>query len=264
MKWPQCSYLVDPQRKLLCCPVPRAASTTLKAWMLRASGVSAAEVQKKPLSLELVRAICLDRLPAREASAILTDGSHFRFTFVRNPWTRLVSAYLGKFVPLMEPALGALHGIRRDEGVLGLLGSVRSRLGLGRPADVERGATFRQFVRHLERRGTTRVNGHWRAQHRFLADHEFDFIGRFESLQRDLAQVEERAGVKIGWPNRHPTQYSDDEHEPGSAADWERSQLLKLKRYPRAQAFYTPELTDIVGRLYAEDVRRFDYAPPWA
>jgi hypothetical protein len=36
-------------------------------------------------------------LPRKEWRSVLQDYGYFKFAFVRNPWTRLVSAYVDRF-----------------------------------------------------------------------------------------------------------------------------------------------------------------------
>ncbi|WP_158523028.1 sulfotransferase family protein [Oceanococcus atlanticus] len=87
----------------------------------------------------------------------------FAFTFVRNPYTRVLSAYLDK------------------------LGRGQSR------ADQVRG--FSHFIRRLET-GALHKNAHWAPQTDLLLlpRERFDFIGKTESLNQDVNSVLNRLG----------------------------------------------------------------------
>jgi hypothetical protein len=144
----------------------------------------------------------------------------FKFTFVRNPWDRLVSTY---------HYLQA--GGQGDKDA-----AWAARLGLA-------GRSFRDFVR--ERLSQDGINGayHLRPQAQFVTlgpDHpvEMDFVGRFETIERDFATIRDRLGLDATLPSRNR----------GTA---------RPRDY---RAAYDDETREIVGRVYARDVALFGYA----
>jgi hypothetical protein len=145
---------------------------------------------------------------------------YFSFGFVRNPWDRLVS-WWGMIRD--RPAVFAAYPFWRyalprsstfEEFVLGCtdaVPSINSTESAARP----------QLDYFTDAHGAVLV----------------DFIGRFETLQEDLAIVAERCGLP-----------------PGPAAILN---VAVVKRNYRE--FYTPELRDIVAERFAVDIERFRY-----
>lgn len=104
----------------------------------------------------------------------LHDPECFRFTFVRNPYDRAVSAYLDKI------ATGKVS---------------RKKKLLGYPPDSE--VSFRDFLLAIAQQEASRMNRHWRPQSALISPQvKLDFIGRFEQFGRDFANVLERLGVE--------------------------------------------------------------------
>ncbi|MEM7239723.1 MAG: sulfotransferase family 2 domain-containing protein, partial [Pseudomonadota bacterium] len=143
----------------------------------------------------------------------------FTFTFVRNPWDRVVSSYCYLKAGGRNPADAAdaarIVAPHRDFDTF-----VRAYLGSGREPRQK----------------------HFIPQHRFLAATGggpplVDFIGRFERLEGDFATVCERLDIE----NR-----LDRENATGSRpADY--------------RSLYTDQTAEIVGRAYARDAELFDY-----
>jgi hypothetical protein len=108
---------------------------------------------------------------------ILTSPHFFRFTYVRNPFSRILSAYLEKVVA------------RQQE---------RERLlpTLGFPPDSQ--PSFLEFLRaiHFLRDGWRDI--HWATQSRLLQANNIDysFIGRFESFSETFPQVLNRLAIE--------------------------------------------------------------------
>jgi len=97
LPFPESTYLIDESRSLVYLPIPKVACTSLKTWFLQtAPGIEITpdpETWKVNLWLgEAGRRYLLSDL------APLRDDGYFRFAFVRDPWSRLVSAFLNRIV----------------------------------------------------------------------------------------------------------------------------------------------------------------------
>ncbi len=133
--------------------------------------------------------------------------NYFKFAFVRNPWDRMHSWYC--------------HVMRVEEHK--------------RDMKLSDDCSFKEFI--LDHQD---VNYGFLSQLHWIEDYggsiPLDFIGRFESLQKDFDHVAER----IGLPN------SNLPH------------LLKRKNLPYIQA-YDSELRDFVANHFEREIRLFGY-----
>jgi hypothetical protein len=164
------------------------------------------------------------QVPAEQLLEIFNGTGFFKFSFVRNPFTRILSAYLDKI----------LRNQRHKRSVL---------LALGRdPHDLEQFVSFEEFVRSLARLDPYHMDNHWRpqAQQLFMPRVRYDFVGRFERLDNDLAKV---LGRIAG--------------EAPSAVD--RDVSYKTDAAAGISEYYDERIADLVRSVYAEDFRSFGY-----
>jgi hypothetical protein len=134
------------------------------------------------------------------------DSVHI-FTFVRNPWDKVVSA-----LHFLQQA----HNHRKF-----------------------RGYTFQDFVKKLLAVHGPGIDRHFRPQAQtFLCQGDFIpnvFVGRFENLHEDWASVADTLGVERELPC-----VNKSEHEP-------------------YETYYDDECVEIVGKLYAEEIKALGY-----
>jgi hypothetical protein len=108
--------------------------------------------------------------------------SYFKFTIVRNPWDRLVSAF---------------HFLKG--GGFGEADRAWAEAELGRHED------FDGFVRGWLNASNIWKWYHFRPQYHYMLEKhrviELDFIGRFESLESDFAWIAERVGARCTLPS---------------------------------------------------------------
>jgi hypothetical protein len=147
-----------------------------------------------------------------------------KFVFVRNPYARLLSAYLSKVVPAW--------GQKKIRDVI--------KPGAAAMAPV---APFEEFCRALEA-GALRKNVHWRPQTDFLTfpAPTYDFIGRVENLDADFRKV----ALLISKDPKFAVMSEDTGHRTGA------DDLLAK--------YYTTDLFDRVHRLYRNDFETFGYS----
>jgi len=158
-----------------------------------------------------------DHIPAIKMRQLIGNelwASIFTFTFVRNPWDRMVSLY---------------HYLKSS-------GNIRGQM------------KFREFVYLLKeaKEGANiplfRYHGHHYGGVDFVQDEQnniiVDFIGKFENRENDIREIKEKLGCK-------------------SLGDLTiQKACISGKHY---SAFYDEETMVIIGKIYAEDVRLFDY-----
>ncbi len=166
-----------------------------------------------------------------ETLEMLSSQDWFRFCFVRNPYTRLFSAYKSKIGnPMAEP----FYQIAQDE--------IRDAFDYPMPDGQDKPAvTFRDFVYYI-RTGARSGDSHWCVQNlRLMQDLiPYDFVGRFESFGPDFREVLKRLNALA------------NVLEMASEVRGKSASISHT-------AAYDQELADIVYEMYREDFDSFGY-----
>jgi hypothetical protein len=174
-----------------------------------------------------------DILP--EEFEALASGGAFRFTFVRNPYVRLASAYRDKVERLATAKLNDL----REYGDERHLMILNRDLGLRSLSEIEK-FTFTDFVDAVCAQEPRRMNIHWRPQvintcHELIAH---DFVGRVESFADDMRRLSKAINLPIG--------------------NLAASNITNVSHY--LDEYYTPQIADLVYRKFQDDFDAFAYS----
>lgn len=187
-------------------------------------------------------------LPKTMPSAVrLCDRRRYvSFTFVRNPWDRLASAYLSKID----------RGSRvHDRQAVAVQGRIRALFGLRRGQHI----SFGQFVRWVVRQNTSNMNQHWKP-HSERCDTlytPYEFIGRYETMQEDILHV---LGM-LGWsPSLIPATHWSSLERSRLARVNESQKLLQLYRDDTSGGRL--QLVELVAQKYHDDIVPFGYSFP--
>lgn len=158
-------------------------------------------------------------------------GAYFKFSFVRNPWDRLVSEYKYRG-----------HPVRID---------------------------FKTFLRdRLPAPGWTDAYRHVVPQYDFLHGSDgrllVDFVGKYERLQADFDEVCARVGIaRTPLPR---VNQSLERARPRTLRELRRrvrQAIWSRERehtFPSYTEYYDEESRDLVARLFRKDVEAFNYA----
>ena len=144
--------MISRKHKYIFVHIPKCGGTSIEKLLLRLEGISLPEGDKplKYLSKSAGDEYLLGRGRQHMAIGQFPDTCYFSFSFVRNPWSRMVSEY-----------------------------TWRKRI-YNYPDNA-----FRRFILNPP---TSKSENHLWTQSSFIDD-TVDFIGRFENLQKDLDHV---------------------------------------------------------------------------
>lgn len=149
-------------------------------------------------------------------------SSWFRFSFVRNPYSRALSCYLEKIAGeqwLRDKRLPALGFDPHDD------------------------VSFADFLRRVAQQEPPEMDIHWAPQHALLGLDRvrYGFLGRFECFHSDLQRLTGTLGLNTPEELLHRR----TAHVTGAGA--------------RLAEFYDAETTDLVQQIYALDFERLGY-----
>lgn len=157
---------------------------------------------------------------------------YFKFVFVRNPFDRLVSSYTEKIVGpgIWNRGQGSEH--------------------------IRKGMTFEKFVEAVHAVPDEKTNPHFRSQHVSLLKPDGglfpEFVGRFESLDRDFAYVAKKLnvpGLELPHANR-----SKRHAQP---------KFFSLRSFRRNKAYrdyYDNHTRSLTEERFARDLELFGYS----
>jgi len=150
----------------------------------------------------------------------------FKFCFVRNPYTRLLSAYLDKIQQTTPIKQNLIDFIEKK---------------YSKTVDT---IDFEFFVEVVCEQRPKQMNPHWRTQYYQTLNNQisYDFIGKFENFDEDfltiLRKIDSKAETFISHWKRHATNANE------SLAD-----------------YYNPDLIKKVKEKFAIDFEFFGYDP---
>lgn len=212
-----------PKFKVLYMPVPKAGCAALQAAFLKMYGIEPVDGEINKTSIELFMLSTV--LNNEEATLDEIYSEYFKFTVVRNPYERVLSAYLNKFVTAncqYPPA----RRIARE---------------IGHPP------SFREFIMYLVRRPAEQFDEHWRPQSSIVHGFPLDHIGHLEDLDKTLAALTDVIGQPVVLDDWNRTAYD------GPLTGAMDMPCDRLATIPNAESFYDAELRRHVKELYRND-----------
>ena len=227
--------VVLPELRILYLPVPKAGCTTVLWLLVELAGLPPEAFAQSGVA-EVSTALTVhdltlwgeERLLAgyagEERERLLTEDGWLRFTVVRDPGTRLWSAWQSKLL-LREPRFAAAFG---DEPWFPRIPE--------RPAELVE--DFRRFVAAIP--GGRADDVHWGVQLDLVEQLPFTHVGRVERLDETLAVLREHVSSRR-WPP-------------------EGGQENRTTLPPPPHA-YDEETAAVVNERYAADQRHFGYEP---
>lgn len=217
---------VSVAHRYVCVPIPKVACTTTKTVLRSLEGLPPAE----HIHDEGPR---LTDFTVEENITMLTSPEWLRFSFVRNPYARLYSAYKSKIGNTWEQQYDWLRVQIREAFDY----PVRAGIRVGM-------VTFDDFARFIAESDDPRVttDGHLAIQTAVLDQDciPYDIVGRFESYQADFKAILTRLSA------------------PGDVTA-QVDQIMNRTPYSPTAAAYRRELADKVYNLYEADFDTWHY-----
>jgi Sulfotransferase family len=230
------------EHKLIYVAVPKCASTTVRTVLSRLTG--AAPTTREHSHRRRASGLKSPRLVGMSAFyRLATSPDSLRFSIVRNPYARLVSAWADKYrgKPLVP-----------GDSFVDQYLEHRAKIDGGLPHGHSATLDFTNFVTFACATAESRVNAHWHAQDDLIAmpGIKLDVIGKVESFDADFAEVLAHLGVERELSRDGGMHLNATRHQP-----W--------------PDYYTSALANRVYRAYERDFDRLGYAraltaPPMA
>ena len=253
LRWPYPQMFVVQHRRILFQPVAKNACSSLKTLMVDLSDLP--ESEKETIRRNVHKAtdrgstgLQVKDYGEEEIRAIFADRGYFRFAVVREPFDRLVSAYLEKFVTNRR---GKVQHVATGP----VIAAVR---GLEAPSqkDHARGITFREFVEHVTDQPFHRLDPHWRPQSDYFRVIPFDHLYGVEDLDMLQHDLSLHCGEPISVPHRNRSRETKLERVAG-VADMMPAQLEARAKGLSSESFAEPDLVERVARHFGSDATLF-------
>jgi hypothetical protein len=215
--------MVVPELKVLYCPIAKNACTSLKRTMVRISDI--------PMKEEILSGgvhvmtdqnntgIQLCEFHVEKVNEILADTAYFTFVVIREPFERMLSAYIEKFV--MN---------RKDKAQWRHTGAVVAAVqGCGvDDVDYDRGITFRAFVEHVVSQPPKKLDTHWRPQFLYLEGVPYAHVYTVRDIARLTEDLSRHTGIDIEIERENVTSGKVEEVDVEGATDMDAAQLSRF------------------------------------
>lgn len=142
------NILLSPDKRILYFSIPKCACSTVKVFLRTLYGQNPAEARQNPHSVENNPLLNYSHLDGdQELNQLIEDKSVFKFSIIRDPRSRVLSAYKNKFI---DAPIDVRKGFLR-------------RLALGKEyLDGNKVLSFDDFLKIISNQSSLDMNEHWR------------------------------------------------------------------------------------------------------
>lgn len=247
VEWPKPQLFVAENIKVVYCPIAKNACSSLKRLLVQISDIPRKdEVLKGDIHTQtddFNTGIHLKDLDESSARAALFDPSYFRFVVLRDPASRLLSAYWEKFVVnRMTPAnlnitTPVLEGVAQLEG--------------RRVSSPEKGITFKQFVNYVSKTEANHLDPHWRPQFKYFEDLDITKFYNQNNLQPLYETLTRICGYELFQGKNNVTNSGKGEYV-AMAYDLLPDQLLSYAGVSK-ESLFSKSITSDIYEAYKVD-----------
>ncbi|MEM7515103.1 MAG: sulfotransferase family 2 domain-containing protein [Bacteroidota bacterium] len=203
--------MISHEHKCIFIHIPRTAGTAIESWIVGKDWWLIEQETK--------------HLIASQAKKIYAEywDDYFKFSFVRNPWDRMVSI-------LSHSGYYKVNYSRKIDGRRLRFKEYKELFGY--PVLIERDyrySTYEELLRPVHQEQCVYLN---------ILDEDIDFIGRYETLQEDTQFIKEKIGIETDFPFN------------------KKSRESNRRKYQDYYDFFTRKE---VAKMYHKDIEKFGY-----
>jgi len=184
---------------------------------------------------------------------IIYNTDWYKFAVVRNPYDRLVSAFVDKFC----------KEDLKTRWVQKILQEIDSTDAHGNLQ-----ISFAQFVTYLESQNNDTVNAHWRRQAFILNGVKLDKVIDLKEIKAELSKLEKQFSMKtdVDFSIRRQANVYDGRKQQSQSfvGDLPNSELIRqynaTHTFPQKSLFYNDELKTKVKNIYKDDFELYPFA----
>lgn len=245
--WPLIQVMVNRRHKILYSPIAKNANTSLKRAMVRYSDLeNIDEILEYGVHRYLdnnYTGLQLWDLKPEEVDEVISDPSYFSFSVLREPYERLVSAYVEKFV---------LH--RQNEIQWQHIGEVMAAVQGCAITDVcyETGISFREFVQYLMSLAPVQLDPHWAPQFMYLSGFPYAKLYKMTDLKVLEEDLSRHMGREFKLEHINKSNRTKSRQFVPEAINMNAKELSTFDGVA-VDSFMNEELYGMVRRYYALD-----------
>ena len=231
------NFIVNERNKVIFAYVPKVACSNWKGIMRALNGET--NYLNTNLAHDREKSGLLYLSQIEDKKAYLEGSEYTRLAFVRNPYSRVLSAYLNKIDARLNKQTNNPDHFDR------VVADIDEFRKLNLECDKYPAVSFEVFLLWLKQsRSIYTFDEHWKSQ-TLLLDYKhvhFTKIGKFEELTTEAGSFIELLGAEVSFPSQ-----KDIKFEPTKASD-------KLTRY------YNEDSYELVSEIYKDDFINFGYS----
>ena len=250
LNWPYAKLFVASNIKVLYCPIAKNACTSLKRLVVELSDI---DNKEKVLSSQFHRATDLavtgaqlKDLSTAQISEALTSDEYLRFAVIREPLSRLLSAYWEKFV---------LNRCNRDVIEIDT-GTALAAIQQGADIDPELGVRFSEFAHYVVASDPEQLNPHWKPQYTYLEGVNYNTFYDFANMSPLFEMLAARSGRSVKVPEVNVTNSGSGKRVAG-AGSMLPAELIAHGAI-HIDSFYDDALRESVSAYFAKDVSLYN------
>lgn len=247
-RWPYTQLFVATNIKVLYCPIAKNACSSLKKLMVEISDIPNREEISRRGDIhtqtdKFNTGIQLKDLSESEAREALYSDEYFRFAVLRDPASRLLSAYWEKFVVN-----------RMDKGnlqhTLPVICAIHEHM-LGEEADADIGITFAQFVNYIKSTPADKLDTHWKHQSKYVENINISAFYDQKNLTPLYERLSDLCGYEIS-PNKSNVSNSGKGEFVAQAYDMLPSELIMHSGVSK-ESFFSKSIISSIKECYKKD-----------
>lgn len=255
-KWPLCQHFVSLEHNLIYIPIAKNACTTFKNVMFNLSKKQIKNsFSKGPQDAMHIHVFTdlnytMARLGDYDWRSIeeILEKNMLAFSIIRDPASRLVSAYWDKFVKNRNSKYNF------DTTTKKIIDNVYQKKGI--QSNYDKSISFSEFINEIIETESVYLDPHWIPQSEYFKPLKPDVLFYIKNIELCYSMLEKKTGIKI---NRKLLHKLDNKNgiSVDSASELHPNELCNYE-FISKRSFLNARLMDLIKSCYKEDYNLFN------